>query len=368
MRRRLVGWVLPSVDSRSSKRRTEVPYVWASTCNRTSVAIPVRLARKWSRRSLMPSSHSAQRIVGVCGIVADAMIELMIARLRAEGIEHLFLDMRTFGKEWCISWSDRGEKTIQFQDRALPVSAFSGIYARFVGFEEFDGAEGLTKGERNTANAECQTILTMFLDALDTLVVSRAGDSISNDSKPYQLQVIRRSGLLSPRTLVTSDPEAARAFFEECDRRVVFKSASGVRSIVQRLDERKLRQLTRIRYGPALFQEYVAGVDIRVHTVGDRVFATEITSEATDYRYATRSGHTAKLRATEIPFHIEAACLKLARGFGLPLSGIDLRRTDDGRYYCFEVNPSPAFLYYEREGKQPISKAVVDLLVAGLPR
>lgn len=61
----------------------------------------------------MPSPPSAQRIVGVCGIVADAMIELMIARLRAEGIEHLFLDMRTFGKEWCIHWGDRGEKTIQ---------------------------------------------------------------------------------------------------------------------------------------------------------------------------------------------------------------------------------------------------------------
>ena len=49
-------------------------------------------------------------------------------------------------------------------------------------------------------------------------------------------------------------------------------------------------------------------------------------------------------------------------GLGLVLSGIDLRRTPAGDYYCFEVNPSPGFIFYERATGQPISEAVALLL------
>ena len=37
-------------------------------------------------------------------------------------------------------------------------------------------------------------------------------------------------------------------------------------------------------------------------------------------------------------------------------------RTSRGEYYCFEVNPSPAYSYFEEETSQPISRAVVDYL------
>ena len=46
-------------------------------------------------------------------------------------------------------------------------------------------------------------------------------------------------------------------------------------------------------------------------------------------------------------------------------TGIDLKETPDGEYYCFEVNPSPGFLFYEQGTGQPISKALADLLHQG---
>jgi glutathione synthase/RimK-type ligase-like ATP-grasp enzyme len=49
----------------------------------------------------------------------------------------------------------------------------------------------------------------------------------------------------------------------------------------------------------------------------------------------------------------------------LLFTGIDLKLTPDGEYYCFEVNPSPGFVYYERYTGQPISAALADLLHAG---
>jgi hypothetical protein len=36
---------------------------------------------------------------------------------------------------------------------------------------------------------------------------------------------------------------------------------------------------------------------------------------------------------------------------------------DDGGVYCFEVNPSPAYSYFQAHTHQPIAAAVARLLV-----
>jgi D-alanine-D-alanine ligase-like ATP-grasp enzyme len=50
----------------------------------------------------------------------------------------------------------------------------------------------------------------------------------------------------------------------------------------------------------------------------------------------------------------------------LIVAGIDLRHTPAGKWYCFEVNPSPGFTYYQAATHQPIDEAIAQLLVAGL--
>jgi glutathione synthase/RimK-type ligase-like ATP-grasp enzyme len=57
-------------------------------------------------------------------------------------------------------------------------------------------------------------------------------------------------------------------------------------------------------------------------------------------------------------------CRRLAHALRLPVAGIDLRRTPQGEWYCFEVNPSPAFSYYEAATHQPIAEAIAGLLMA----
>jgi glutathione synthase/RimK-type ligase-like ATP-grasp enzyme len=69
----------------------------------------------------------------------------------------------------------------------------------------------------------------------------------------------------------------------------------------------------------------------------------------------------------ELPPAIAIACRKLTHRLRLLFAGIDLKRTPDDDYYCFEVNPSPAFLFYERGAGQPISGALADLLQGVAP-
>ena len=131
----------------------------------------------------------------------------------------------------------------------------------------------------------------------------------SNGSKAYQAQLIRKYGFEIPETLITNDPEEASAFWQRY-RPVIYKSVSGVRSIVQTMAEDDLDRLHQIRWCPTQFQAYVEGVDIRVHVIKSTVFATRIRSKATDYRYAKDQVDTrAALEACDLPDEIADRCV-----------------------------------------------------------
>jgi hypothetical protein len=206
--------------------------------------------------------------------------------------------------------------------------------------------------------------LLEWLDAADALIVNRPRAMQSNASKSLQIQLIAEHGFLVPETLVTSNPGEARDFWER-HRRVVFKSASGIRSIVQELDRRNAARLPRLAALPVQFQAYVPGVDVRVHVVGRQTFAAEIESPVVDYRYAAREGAAAILTARDLPAAIRERCVALAAGLDLPLAGVDLRRRPDGEHVCFEVNPMPAYTYFQDNTGLPIAQAVAELLIMG---
>ena len=300
----------------------------------------------------------------VAGIMPDGMIELMCARLEYMGYEYLFLDELRYPGDFNITWSvcPRGVAGyIESPKGRVNLEEITGVYARYVQHRH-GTREGMTESDEQFIQAEFQASLITLFDAMPCVVVNRVKASTSNDSKIYQKFMASSFGFLTPRTLVTTIPEEAEAFFDSCRERVIYKSVSSVRSIVRRLERNDLPRLESVRNCPTQFQEWVEGVDIRVHTVGDEVFATELVSTASDYRYASRSGDSVSATAIDIPPDIAAACIAMTKSVGLVVSGIDLRRTPDDRYYCFEMNPSPGFLFYERATGQPISEAVAKLL------
>jgi hypothetical protein len=200
--------------------------------------------------------------------------------------------------------------------------------------------------------------LNHWMEVSPAVVVNRFVPMGSNSSKAYQTQIIQAQGFLIPPTLVTSEPDAVLAF-QSRHGRVIYKSLSSVRSIVQQLDDAALARLDRIRWCPTQFQAFVAGTNVRVHVIGNRIYATAVSTEATDYRYAARqAGKSAELREVKLSDELARRCIDLARYLGLEFAGIDLKVTSDDEVYCFEVNPSPAFSYYENNTGQPIALGV----------
>jgi glutathione synthase/RimK-type ligase-like ATP-grasp enzyme len=204
--------------------------------------------------------------------------------------------------------------------------------------------------------------LLAWSEVTPALVLNRPEAMAENGSKPLQLAHLAALGFRVPDTLVTTDPDAARRFWERHGT-VVYKSVSSARSKVARLGTRHLGRLRDVAWCPTQFQQYVAGLDVRVHVIGDEVFAAAILSSADDYRYAAEQGCRAEVLPWRLPFGLDARCRELAQALCLPVAGIDLRWTPEGEWFCFEVNPSPAFAFYEAATGQPLAAAIAHLLM-----
>lgn len=240
----------------------------------------------------------------------------------------------------------------------IPLPAVSAVYARPLGLPNH--------WRDDLARLRAQVFHELFLEWLDMtpiLVLNRPLAMESNSSKPFQSQQTRAAGFEIPETLVTNDADEARAFWS-AHGRVIYKSISGVRSIVRELDDAAAMRLGRLRALPVQFQELVPGDDVRAHVVGSAVLACDVRSDAVDYRYAARDGLDAALTEIDLPTEIHERCRNLASSLDLPFCGIDLRRTPDGRWVCFEVNPMPAYTYFESTSGLPIARTLVELMSA----
>jgi glutathione synthase/RimK-type ligase-like ATP-grasp enzyme len=252
---------------------------------------------------------------------------------------------------------------LQVNSDSYPLEKFTAVFTRLMDYRFLP--ELKDQPESSPQRQLCRNLLdtlNRWAEVAPARVVNRAAPMGSNFSKPFQAQLIRRFGFEVPETLITNDPELVKVFRAR-HQRIIYKSISGVRSIVQTFNDGDMDRLESIRWCPTQFQAFIDGTNVRVHTVGQKVFATAISTDATDYRYAHRQGgNPAELKAVELSDDLAEMCVKLSAGLGLALAGIDLKITKDNRVYCFQVNPSPAFSYYEANTGQPIALAVAGYL------
>jgi RimK-like ATP-grasp domain len=303
-------------------------------------------------------------VILLCGIPSETPLRMVADHLETLGLRYTWFNQRRtqdYALDWeVVAGEVRGELRLGGELHRL--EDIIGVYVRLMDDRILPELAGEPEG--SPARIRCRAVhdaLFNWYEITPTRVVNPAEPQGSNSSKPYQAQLIARHGFWLPETLITNEPDLVRQFQREHGE-VVFKSISGVRSIVRRMDDDDLRRLERIRWCPVQFQAFVPGVDIRVHTIGKQAFATEIRSDVVDYRYAHQQDGRTVLQATELPEDVIDACLDLAADLRLPFTGIDLKVTPDGRVFCFEVNPSPAYSYFEAHSGQPIALALARYL------
>jgi glutathione synthase/RimK-type ligase-like ATP-grasp enzyme len=305
-------------------------------------------------------TRRAVRPVAVVGRAGEEPCRLLVEALHRQRTPTLVLDQlasRRAPTVWGLDehGSLQGQAVVDGVAHALP--GLAGIYLR----PGDDRRLGLPTPAAVQAALAWTQAWVEIAELADCRVANRASAMASNSSKPLQSQCLAAAGFDIPPMLMSNDPQAVLAFEAEHGP-LIYKSASGVRSIVSRFDAAARRRLAAVRHVPTLFQKCLRGTNLRVHVVGSVIFATEIDSDTLDYRYPGRQGGSTELRATRLTPEVEALCRRAGDALGLPFCGLDLMLADDGHTYCFEANPSPGYSYYESATGQPIAAALARYL------
>lgn len=303
----------------------------------------------------------------ICGVASESPLAILIDAAERLGVDCHVIDQRHLAGQDIEVGVRAGKLFARWWNgvTSLDLQRCGGAYTRLVPVSAMRDVPSDPHGRLH-----CHYFvdgLSAWLEMTDLPVVNRTAAGMSNSSKPWQAQLIQRAGFATPPSLLSNDPQAVRDFLRRHGR-VVFKSASGVRSIVSVLDDAHAARLDQVKALPTLFQAFVPGVNYRAHVLGQEVFCTRVDSTATDYRYAEREGLEAELHFDRLPDEVAQRCVALAASMGLELAGIDLKRRPDGEYVCFEVNPSPAYSCFGRESSHKIAEALVRYLSGGKNR
>lgn len=296
----------------------------------------------------------------IIGIPSESPVKFL-----TDACENMDLPYKIFNQRQQHNWSveidylNFDNSVISDSVDSYRIGDFAGIYLRGMDHTQIPEYK---ECENKKIIDENYLRLFKMLDMVESpRVVNRPTHMMSNNSKPYQSLIISNQGLDVPDTCITNNKEEAAAFISKY-KAVIYKSVSGTRSIVKRVDKDSIKQLHKILYCPVQFQECVVGINVRVHVVNDTAIATKICSDAVDYRYAHTEEKSTELEPMVLNTLIADKCVRLSHVLQLPFSGIDLMLTNDGRTICFEVNPSPGYSYYESNTGQLISYALASYL------
>ncbi|GEJ58697.1 MvdC/MvdD family ATP grasp protein [Anaeromyxobacter diazotrophicus] len=299
----------------------------------------------------------------------------LLAALAARGERCARFDAASFPRRAALRMrqgADGAEAVLQVEGEP-PVTAAEvrAVWWRRVRMPELH-PEISDPAHRQFAWDECEHALGAFWLALaGARWVNPLGADRDAHRKPHQLATARAAGLEVPRTLVTNDPDAARAFVEELGGpgRVLYKPFTGSAELwreARLLRPEELALLPALRYAPVIFQEYVPGLDLRATVVGERVFTCRIDARETAYPVDWRlDPERARFEAVGLPAAVERRLLALHRTLGLRYGAADLRETPDGRAVFLEVNPGGQWLFVERRTGLQLTDALAGLLAGG---
>jgi glutathione synthase/RimK-type ligase-like ATP-grasp enzyme len=302
-------------------------------------------------------------VILLWGLPGDRPLAMVRDALRRRGCRLALFDQRATPRATlALRVDERVHGSLAWDGIAVPFADVAAAYLRPYDSRRLPAVAAAGPGSAVWRHAiAVEDALAAWAEVTTARVINRPAAMAANNSKPYQLAWIRSLGFQVPETLITTDPEAAFAFWQRHGA-VVYKSLSSVRSIVTRLSSEHIARVEDVVWCPTQFQAYVTGTDVRVHVVGDEAFACRIVSECDDYRYAGLRGGSVRIEACALEEGLAHRCRMLAGAMGLLVAGIDLRETPEGEWFCFEVNPAPGFSYYQDATGQPIDAAIAALL------
>ncbi|MDX2084283.1 MAG: hypothetical protein SFZ03_02715 [Candidatus Melainabacteria bacterium] len=290
----------------------------------------------------------------------DEHTQRVEAHLETLGQRVIYWNTQSFPAEASLSLhlGDFSQSCLELHQERLFLSDIEGVY--------WYHYHGVRPGSRTTDPEADVSLLNLFR-SWQTNWVNPPASVMRHRLKIYQLQQVAQLGIRTPHTLVSNDIGSLQSFCEQMGGTIISKNYTGI-GIPQKLTSASLASNLQADSSqrsmmPAIFQEYIQGLDIRIHAIGDALFATELHTQ--DWTFVL--DRQVELRATSVPDDLAEQCQRIIQRLGLVFSGLDFRRTQTGEYVFIEANPSPQFGAYEAACHYPISEHVAKRLCGKHP-
>jgi glutathione synthase/RimK-type ligase-like ATP-grasp enzyme len=295
----------------------------------------------------------------ILGGMDDEHACFMLEHLKEQGVDVELLDSRWFPADLGLAHDPlRGEWTLQ-----LPTGRrLAGEQVRSVYWRCYNGVAtpDLPDPEQAyIASNDARGLFESMLIHLPVRWVNGWQGFQLHQTKPVQLARVASLGVPIPASILANDPEAIREFAARHPHSIFKPIQGGAHTRRVKPEHLTEENLANLRHAPVTLQEEVPGTNIRVFVAGEKVLACEVRVEQLDYR----DNEDPEIYQHALPAEVAEQSLRIARALDLRWTGIDFRRSPEGRYVFLEANPSPMFLGFQSRCGLPLVESLTALLV-----
>lgn len=304
-------------------------------------------------------------------------VEEAIAR---KGCRPLRFNTDKFPQQVKLSiYLEKGEVVLSLEDEDLQKKFYAkdvySIWVRKIGIPYI--SENMDPLLRQGCITESQEVLEIFLRVFDQVRwVDDPARVRKAEDKLYQLRMAQSVGLVTPRTLITNDPQKVRDFYHSSEGNIVAKmitpltvSMEGNTPFVHtsRIKPGDLEHLESLRYSPMTFQEYISKkYELRIIYVDGEIFTGALhwkTPGEAPVDWRSPGQEVFKWEHFNLPETLGNKIRALMKQVGLYFGALDVILTPEGQYVFLEVNPTGEWGMLERDLGLTISEAIANALI-----
>ncbi|OLZ74274.1 hypothetical protein AV521_00865 [Streptomyces sp. IMTB 2501] len=278
----------------------------------------------------------------------EAGTDLIVGELVSAGVPVFRMDTAQFPLELELrSTFDKGQwqGALATEQRSVEISDIKAVYWNRPGMFRLPT---LSEADEHYARGAARIGFGGVLASIDAPFMNHPSRATFAEFKPQQLRVADAVGLTTPRTLITSDPDAVRRFAQFIDGPIITKPLgipvvaheSGWDQMYTRRAD--LSDLAGVSVTAHLYQEEVEkDFEVRVMLIGDSCYSARIDAGSDQARIDYRSDYDA---ITVTPVSTPAAVQESLRGyaavFKLAYFAADFIVRPTGEWVFLEANPS----------------------------
>lgn len=307
----------------------------------------------------------------------DATATYLCEKLVQQGISFIRFNTEAFPALWKLNWEIYPYSTpaLSNDSQSIDLKSIGSVWYRRPAPPTIS-KEVTEPTAREFARQECEETMAAIWQDVDALWVSRPTAIRYASHKPHQLRLAAELGFSVPETLVSSDPDRIRLFWDNHHGSVVFKTlhqdpiefeGQNYFAYTQRFTAEHWLDSERLVFSPTLFQEYIKPkAEIRVTIIGQKVFAAHLGTLSDEPDWRRLGADEQKWETHMLPTQVENRCVEIVKKCNLSFGAIDLILTHTGEYFFLELNPNGQWAWIEMITGMPLSNALIDLLSSTL--